>query len=379
MRMRSHRLLRRGEDAQTVVVGAFVALAVLGILAVSFDIGTAWVNRRNLQNVADAAALAGAQSLTGDSSGNAAAEADALDYVADNGVPAAGATAAAANTEITVVVNKNTNRIIAGALGLGDTTITARAKARIASPLLPGPGVVPLAIDLANYNLCVQGNQCTGVTLKEFSGNNEVPRRNYGFLDMGGNGGGTNEICNYITGGSTVPITDPDLAEPGNKNGMRDCLGARMTAAAGTGSSHPQPCVTLNDVLEYANGPLRWECNPLGGAFRGADTAYPNAQPTAVIIIPVVQDFNEGGCGTPNNCVDLIGSGDQLRTFAFFLIDRTTVQTVNGVGPTCANNGQCWITGQFLRTWMAPVSTRFDLPTGNWDPNALLKIVQLVE
>ncbi len=33
-----------------------------------------------------------------------------------------------------------------------------------------------------------------------------------------------------------------------------------------------------------------------------------------------------------------------------------------------------------LQTWLAPVSTRYDLPTGEYDPNlALLKIIQLID
>lgn len=382
------------EESQSIVTLALMSLFILAILAVVVETSAVYIQRRNLQNAADAAALAGAQELNGYASSEAPAIAAAQAY-ADENLPdllAVSAVVSEGYTQLQVQVQKKAATAFAGWLSFGEPTVSAKATARIVSPLLPGPGVVPLAIDLATYNSCIVSGQCSGVTLKEFSQNNDVPPRNFGFLDMGGQGGGAPEICNYLRGGSTVPITDPDRAEPGNKNGMRECLHDRMTAAAD--DSDGIRCLTIEDVLD-STGALRYECNPLGGAGRGADPDYPDAQPTAVIIIPVVQDFDEGGCSSPNNCVDIIGSGNELRTFAFFLIDLTTVEAVAGIGPSCRSSnggrpqpqypggpppGQCWITGQFLRTWLSPVSTRYDLPSGEYDPSlALLKIVQLID
>ncbi|MGE0598645.1 MAG: pilus assembly protein TadG-related protein [Dehalococcoidia bacterium] len=390
MRRRFRWRPRRAESGQSIVTVALMSFFLLAILAVVVESSAVYFQRRNLQNTADAAALAGAQSLTGLQASESVAIAAAQDYIAKNIDGATYPTPDVTDnyTQIRVVVKKKSATAFAGWLSFGQPEVAASATARIAAPLLPGPGVVPLAIDLPTYDACIDGGECTGITLKEFSGNNDVPKRNYGFLDLGGQGGGNNEICNYIKGGATVPIMDPDRAEPGDKNGMRDCLAARLEAAESNN------CLTIGQVLD-GDGSLLWRCNPLGGAARGAN-GFADIQPTAVIIIPVVQDFDEGGCNAFNNCVNIIGEGDELRTFAFFLIDRTTVNTVNGVGPTCTNgnngnggkgkggngqpNGQCWITGQFLQTWAAPVSTQFELPTGEYDPNAsLLKIVQLIE
>ncbi len=391
-----HRHLGRvhREESQSIVTLALMSLFILAILAVVVESSAVYIQRRNLQNAADAAALAGAQELDGTNAGFVAGTLEAAAYAEDNvqDLESFDAVPLEDNRAIKVEVRKKAATAFAGWLSFGEPVVSAKATARIASPLLPGPGVVPLAIDLATYNSCIADGECTGVTLKEFSQNNDAPPRNFGFLDLGGQGGGTTEICNYLRGGSTVAITDPDRAEPGNKNGMRECLHDRMTAAAD--DSDGIRCLTIEDVLD-ATGALKYECNPLGGAGRGADPDYPDAQPTAVIIIPVVQDFDEGGCNSPNNCVDIIGSDPELRTFAFFLIDLTTVQRVNGIGPSCRSSGggppppaypggpppgQCWITGQFLQTWLAPVSTRYDLPTGEYDPNlALLKIIQLID
>ncbi|MPZ50275.1 MAG: hypothetical protein GEU75_13425 [Dehalococcoidia bacterium] len=61
--MRWHRLRFRGEDGQVTV---FVAIAMLGLIAVVglvADGGRVFAERRDLQNVADAAALAGAMQI----------------------------------------------------------------------------------------------------------------------------------------------------------------------------------------------------------------------------------------------------------------------------------------------------------------------------
>lgn len=362
------------ERGQSVIFFAFFTLFGLAMLAIVVESSGVYLQRRNLQNAADAAALAGAQSLTGLAASETPAVAAAHDWADKNITGTTFFQAQVENnyTQVRVTVKKRSSTAFAGWLSFGSPEVTARATARIASPLLPGPGVVPLAIDLETYNNCIQGGQCTNVTLKEYSSNNSNPRNSYGLLDLGGLGGGANEVCNYLIGGSTVGIADPDNEKQGNVSSLHNCLDDRMTAA-----DH-NDCLTIGEVLD-GNGALKDRCNPLSGAGKGADPSYPDAQPTAVIIIPVVTDFSGTGCSGAH-CVDIVGSGTQLRTFAFFLIDRTTVTRINGVGPTCNVSGQCWITGQFLDTWFAPVSTRFDQPTGTYDPNAsLLKIVQLVD
>lgn len=388
------------EESQSIVTLALMSLFILAILAVVVETSAVYIQRRNLQNAADAAALAGAQELNGLAAGEAPAIAAAEAYADDNVSDLLGVTAVVSEgyTQVQVQVQKKAATAFAGWLSFGEPTVSAKATARIASPLLPGPGVVPLAIDLATYDSCIVDDLCSGVTLKEWAGNNEDPPSSFGYLDLGGIGGGQNEICAGLVGGAAAAITDPDNEHNGNISSVFNCLVDRMNAAIAN------DCLTVDQVLD-GEGALLDRCNPLGGAGKGAHPSFPEAQPTAVIIIPVITGFDGEGCATGPHCVDIDGELEELRTFAFFLVDRTTIQTVNGAGPTCLNPGggnhggggnpgrgggggqggnqppgQCWITGQFLRTWLAPVSTRYDLPTGEYDPNlALLKIVQLIE
>lgn len=52
-----------GEAGQSIVLIAFLLVALLGIAALVFDGGTAYAKRRQMQNAADSAALAGARQL----------------------------------------------------------------------------------------------------------------------------------------------------------------------------------------------------------------------------------------------------------------------------------------------------------------------------
>src|SRR3989440_11960923 len=55
--------LRRGKKAQSLVIVALSATALFGITALGLDAGRLYFQRRDVQNAADAGALAGAQEL----------------------------------------------------------------------------------------------------------------------------------------------------------------------------------------------------------------------------------------------------------------------------------------------------------------------------
>jgi Putative Flp pilus-assembly TadE/G-like len=72
--MRTCRRLRN-EDGQTIIFMALVLPFVFGILLLAIDASSGFVHRRNLQNIADAAALAGADALAKGLDGGATASA----------------------------------------------------------------------------------------------------------------------------------------------------------------------------------------------------------------------------------------------------------------------------------------------------------------
>ncbi|MGE3076111.1 MAG: pilus assembly protein TadG-related protein [Dehalococcoidia bacterium] len=365
------------EDAQTVVVGAFAALAVMSVLAVSFDIGGAWLQRRNLQNVADAAALAGAQSLTGDSSGNSTAEAMALDYVEiHSGLEASDATASAADTEITVLVNKSYPRVIAGALGLGDATITAHAKARIASQNLPGKGVVPIGVEKSDWD-----NRTSGELLLKDKGQDGV-NSNAGLVNIIGDTG--DQIRDGLKYGSGTPLQPTLDTEPGNKFGQatqnnNSGLHVRLSRAI----THTRPddaskhCYTWAEVQPPSSGV--WQCSPFTA------TESDGVQATSVILVPIiVEDFTQLN---GNKTIHVYKDGD-VYILAYFWVDgnKTYADPANGNYTSITTpKGQIW--GQFIENVPTQL-TVFD-PNNcrqsdgctviDFDPDSILKIVQLIE
>lgn len=354
------------EDGQTIVLGMVLLVGLFSIFAVALDVGASWTQRRNMQNVADAAALAGAQELDGSTAGRDAAKDVALEYVAKNvsnltDVPKINFNEGL--TEIQVIVAKESPSFFLANFGIGDHDLAAKATARIAAPLYGGPGVVPLAV--------AQGaiEYGTSVAIKVRAQNSNTG--NFGFIDFGS---GANDLCNFIREGSDTPVTDPQDSEPGNVSRIRntDCLPRRLNAA------RANACLTYPETVQVIDGKeyVRPECNPLDGAGLGSFPDYPDTQPTAIIVVPVITTWE--GCN--GRCLlDVVGDDPGLREFAYFLVDESTVF---GPNPTCRQGGQnqCLITGRFIEFHYAPVSTRYDLPTGEYDPNlALLKIVQLID
>src|SRR5688572_19750017 len=79
-------LISRGEDGQIVILAAFTMVVVFGFAALAVDIGSLTHERRDLQNAADAMALAGGSQLTTTSAGNSPAQAEAMKWADKNGL-----------------------------------------------------------------------------------------------------------------------------------------------------------------------------------------------------------------------------------------------------------------------------------------------------
>ncbi len=367
------------ESGQSIILIALSTFFLLAILAIVAESTLIYIQRRDLQNAADSAALAGAQRLP-EEPGFAVADAQGWATKNISDLLSNQAEVFDQNLSIRATVTRRAETMFSGRFSFGSPVISAHATARVRSPQLPGPGVVPLSI---SDDMLLTGL----VTLKEWAGNNGDPRSSYQLLDLPG-GNGANSVCDFLIGGSVEPITDPVDAKAGNVSSLHNCLVVRMDAAEDNG------CLTYSQVTT-PSGELIDECNPLSGAGRNGA----GVQPTAVVVVPVVTGFCQGACD-----LDIVGSGNELRHFAYFLIDLTTVETVNGVGPTCAppgnggggnggnggggnggngngggnGTGQCWITGRFLRAEELPL-TASGVPVADYSSDAVVKVVQLID
>ncbi|NLJ40416.1 MAG: hypothetical protein GX352_02215 [Clostridiales bacterium] len=119
------------EDGQALVLFVLLLVVLIGIAALVIDVGTAHAAKAKMQSAADAAALAGAQKLPDD---KAAAEIAATTYAVQNEVDES-------KTDVTTSYQGDPNMIevfcskdvpfsLANVLGLGGTSVTARAVAK---------------------------------------------------------------------------------------------------------------------------------------------------------------------------------------------------------------------------------------------------------
>jgi len=120
--------LVKDEDGAVIVIVALALVILLGCMALVVDAGVMYVNRSNMQNVADAAALAGAQDLPDKD----AAKEKAIEYGALNGVviDEDNVNPYYDDDKIEVTCSKNVPFYFARALGFENADVSARAVAQ---------------------------------------------------------------------------------------------------------------------------------------------------------------------------------------------------------------------------------------------------------
>jgi hypothetical protein len=205
------------ERGQVMAFGAIGMVALLGMATLVLDVGAWFRADRQIQSVADAAALAGAQRLPADP---AAAIALANDYATKNGGPAPSSvtvtTTNGTNDTLVVEMDDETPGVLSQVFGISTVDIGARAVARAA---LPGKvrWVAPIVVNEKHPKLnCDTGEDghpkpCAGpeheTTLEYYhlkTGGGKVEpdgAGSFGFVDFTGEGSGTSELKNQIAEG----------------------------------------------------------------------------------------------------------------------------------------------------------------------------------
>jgi Flp pilus assembly protein TadG len=198
---------RRNEDGQAIVLSVLALVAVMGMCALVLDVGSWFRTHRRLQATADAAALAGAQSLPNDPSG---AKSLALNYANKNGGNVLSADIVVsstfnANDTISVKAERSDSGNFTRVLGIvTPQKLTANAKARVDAPA-QAQYVAPMVVNCAHPLI----QNCNGNHTPTFG----VPTTlNYdpmgapgafGMLNLDPNGQnpGTSEEANWILHG----------------------------------------------------------------------------------------------------------------------------------------------------------------------------------
>ena len=132
------------ENGQSMVMFAVALVAILGCCALCIDVGVMALTKSDLQISADAAALAGAQSLPDDPDD---AEALALAYAAKNGDPSDEVTITVSDDAraITVEIHRTSATQFARVLDVNSTRAYAKATAKIGIAASV-PWIVPFVI-----------------------------------------------------------------------------------------------------------------------------------------------------------------------------------------------------------------------------------------
>ena len=215
-----------GERGQIAVIACFVLIVAMGMMAFVIDEGSVYQTRRNLQTIADSAALAGAQELT-ENPGRAVQK--AIEYAAHNNFSittdnVAISSTFVANDTITVSINDpDTPLFFASFVGVDSVNVPAQATATVNGPGSM-TGLMPWAIPVAPYGGYVGIIPGEVYALKLGPGTVDdlpVGQIHGNFQAMAFDGSGASEYRNNIINGCSQEIFIGSYysTEPGNMSG----------------------------------------------------------------------------------------------------------------------------------------------------------------
>lgn len=214
--MQSWRTLRNLLRCRKGAVAVIAAAAIIGLssmAALAVDVGVLYLNRYQLANAADAAALAGAQDLP-DSPDQAIAT--AVNFATANSKPSptpdgVEPVLSKSNTALTVRLTRNVPLYFARILGLNSSVVAATATAELKTYTGGTNGIVPFGI--------VKQNFVYGQTYQLKLGPGDSYHGNFQALALGATGA-SNYTSNIKYGyKGTFKIGDWILTETGNMSG----------------------------------------------------------------------------------------------------------------------------------------------------------------
>ncbi|MCZ6706455.1 MAG: Tad domain-containing protein, partial [Chloroflexi bacterium] len=358
----------------------FWALSFIGILAffvIVADAGLVFLERRSLQNVADASALAGARELY--LAGALAGEAEAIQFASESDGDLTGNSATASNltAQVSSTVQDDSASIFGGGfLGFGSPSVSATATARVAASVLPGPGVfcVGTHIETVTNAQTINSEQLPaplqfvwqlpygdplddpplpGTLLGGDPGFYTILRfgagsgSNAGYVDIGDEGGASQAVRRCFQYGSAQGLQAVEPTQTGISAGpAAQGLQARLQAAR----DPDRNCYTWEDIRtsllaadfnDDATLEAEWRCSP-----------YVD-QNTSVVLIPVTTLLFTEGQGS--STVDIYFDGDALQyELAYFWLDaeRTFADTDANRWKFDGPQGQIEIEGVFLSPFL---------------------------
>jgi Flp pilus assembly protein TadG len=288
--------------------------SLLGVSGLVLDLGNGYVQRRAVQNAADAAAIAGADAIP---SGNPSTAAQQM--AAKNGRAGDQVTVTMSGTDtITVTVSRTAPTYFLKVFGKTSIPVSATAVARIEALGAVKGHVSPYAVTIDAY---ANG---TGTTLFK-----ESQPGAYGTIDLPTTDNTTGGSCSGNTNKGTPSNIGDELADnlPTGTLVVGGCLSVK------SGASQPSGKV-VNDILP-GNNQMNQDLQTLGnGQYQVIPQSWddPNGLPPRLMYIPIVQSL-PGGNGSTT-----------IKFFAWFYMTSAT-----GGGSGLTINGQ-WVSLQLPPT-----------------------------
>jgi hypothetical protein len=311
---------RRRERGQVLLLSALLIPVLLGMAGMAVDAGSYASDRRQLQNAADAIALAAAQelpdgsdtqSLADEWAGRSDIDPSLIDLVITD--------AAGANPpSIQVTISRPHEFAFIRALGVTDKPVSARATA-IKVSFGGGDGIVPWAVEDDAITSVPFGRE---ITIKYDANNPQTG--NFGPIRVDGSDSGAYQnavtfgsdtvICAEGTDGclqSACPGSFPDCAEtspecdgeecrtkPGNMTGpTRIAVDHRMTYTNAACDTFDK---TFSDPENDGVHTLSADCNPWNEGTPGYCDSPTDLCSRRVFIIPVIDEYPNGSSAPVN-------------------------------------------------------------------------------
>jgi len=271
IRKTSERNNRKQESGAVLIIVTIAMFAFMGILAMTLDIGSAYLSTGQLQKAVDAAVYSAGRMLPvrqEDTTTINAVKDSAINYARQNGYSSLtrndvvlGSIIQGSYTDIKVSASKNVQMNFARVLGVNSIKISRRAKAKL-SPILKMTGVAPLGVLQSVLDADIAANNVTHIVLKYGSGSSS--QGFFGAFDLDGNGGGASDYRRWLAQGfpGETSIGDILLEEHGNMVGPTyDGFEARygacthfdaLSGGKGCTSSHFDPtCPRIIKIVVY--------------------------------------------------------------------------------------------------------------------------------
>ena len=289
-------------------------VSLLGVSGMVLDLGNGYVQRRAVQNEADAAAIAGADAIP---SGNTASAAQQM--AAKNGRAGDQVTVTMSGVDtVTVTVARTAPTFFLKVFGRSSIPVSATAVARIEALGAVKGHVSPYAVTVDAY---ANG---TGTTLFK-----ESQPGAYGTIDLPTTDNTTGGSCAGNVNKGTPSNIGPELGDtlPAGTLVVGGCLSVKSGAS--------QPSANIVNQIAPSNNQMNQDLQPLGnGQYQVIPQSWDdsNGLPPRLMYIPIVETLPSGNGQTT------------IVSFAWFYMTSAT-----GGGSGLTINGQ-WVTLQLPPT-----------------------------